>query len=446
MKTRIIFNTLALTTLLITSCSREVINNENTEKKGFALPVTVNVTREGDDATKATYNESTRKLEFSGGDKLFVRGNYDHWTKMFAGTLDYDAESGKFKGTIYTEDDTYKTYEDLFGHSDYTEATLLPAGYEDHGYLVINTQGTEEKYDDLLVIRNEYTLATSKAAGVEQFSYEKATSYSSGFALTPQNAILNFTINGLTACTEYAVVVSDGSDDRGGNVTTNGSGTATFAVGVSGGTESDNITLTVGGTPVTLNLFGGTNTEFVAGHVYNVTRSAAPVAKAAAEATAEDKGKLIGTDGKIYADVAAATAAGTTAVAKIIYIGTTGHATYTHGLALALTDEGQMTWEAAKTACNTTKNTSTPVTGATWLLASKDQWDYMKGTNGAGSYTALRDGFSGITGASNLKSDKYWSSTEDGENVAYYYFFYNGLWLTNSKSTTAIYARACLAF
>ena len=70
----------------------------------------------------------------------------------------------------------------------------------------------------------------------------------------------------------------------------------------------------------------------------------------------------------------------------------------------------------------------------------------MKGTNGAGSYTALRDGFSGITGASNLKSDKYWSSTEDGENVAYYYFFYNGLWLTNSKSTTAIYARACLAF
>ena len=50
--------------------------------------------------------------------------------------------------------------------------------------------------------------------------------------------------------------------------------------------------------------------------------------KPAAEATAEDKGKLIGADGNIYADVAAATAAGTTAVAKIIYIGVKGHGTY----------------------------------------------------------------------------------------------------------------------
>ena len=176
-------------------------------------------------------------------------------------------------------------------------------------------------------------------------------------------------------------------------------------------------------------------------------------AKTLAEATAEDKGKLIGTDGNIYADVAAATAAGTTAVAKIIYIGTTGHATYSHGLALALTDEGQMTWEAAKTACNTTKNTSTPVTGATWLLASKDQWDYMLGTNGAGSYTALRDGFTSV-GGSNLQSGEYWSSTEvdyngndlvDSDYARYYYFNYGGMWSYVGKGS-GYRVRACLAF
>ena len=140
-------------------------------------------------------------------------------------------------------------------------------------------------------------------------------------------------------------------------------------------------------------------------------------------------------------------------MAKIIYIGTTGHATYTHGLALALTDEGQMAWEAAKTACTTTKNTSTPVTDATWLLASKDQWDYMLGTNGAGSYNALRTGFSGITGASNLQSDSYWSSTEvdydgidqvDSDCARCYYFNY-GFWNYYGKGS-GYRVRACLAY
>ncbi|MCR4808928.1 MAG: Ig-like domain-containing protein [Prevotella sp.] len=171
--------------------------------------------------------------------------------------------------------------------------------------------------------------------------------------------------------------------------------------------------------------------------------------KAAAEATAEDKGKVIGIDGKIYTDVAAATAAGTTAVAKIIYLGPTGHATYSHGLALALTDEAnRMVWQDAINACSA-KNTSTPVTGATWLLASKDQWDYMMGTDGAGSYTALRDGFSGISGASNLQSDRfcdYWSSTEAGSNNAWSYFFGNGTWNDNEMKYRVEVVRACLAF
>ena len=166
--------------------------------------------------------------------------------------------------------------------------------------------------------------------------------------------------------------------------------------------------------------------------------------KPAAEATAEDKGKLIGTDGNIYADVAAATAAGTTAVAKIVYVGPTGHATYNHGLALALTDEDEwkMDWQAAINACSA-KNTSTPVTGATWLLASKDEWNNM--ITAAGGYTDLRDGFESV-GGSNLQSDGYWSSTEASYNLAWYYgFFLYGGWNTSSKGNTWR-VRACLAF
>ena len=98
------------------------------------------------------------------------------------------------------------------------------------------------------------------------------------------------------------------------------------------------------------------------------------------------------------------------------------------------------------TACNTTKNTSTPVTGATWLLASKDQWDYMMGANGAGSNTALRDGFNGITGASNLQSDVYWSSTELDSGNAWRYLFGSGSWGYGNKGSVRIRVRACLAF
>ena len=162
----------------------------------------------------------------------------------------------------------------------------------------------------------------------------------------------------------------------------------------------------------------------------------------AAAATSADKGKLICTSGHIHAN--GADAACTKArVAKIIYIGTTGHA-YNHGLALALTDEGQMAWGAAIDACSA-KNTSTPVTNATWLLASKAQWDYMMGADGAGSYTALRDGFSGITGASSLQSDSYWSGTEDGF-LAWFYRFDYGRWDYDRKDSYHVRVRACLAF
>ncbi len=166
--------------------------------------------------------------------------------------------------------------------------------------------------------------------------------------------------------------------------------------------------------------------------------------KPAAEATAEDKGKLIGRDGRIYDTKDDAEDAGTTAVAKIIYIGPTGHATYTHGLALALTDEGWMKWRAAKDACSA-KNTSTPVTGATWLLASNDQWNSM--IDGAGSYIALRDGFSSV-GGSNMHSDLYWSSTEhesDDYYEAWCYVFDDGHWGYNQQNNNC-WARACLAF
>lgn len=283
MQTKNIFKTLAFamlmpTMLLTTACSNDddlannATNTETVANKGYALPVTVNVTRQDDAAsTRATFDGS--KLNFSAGDKLFVGGNYDDWNKRFAGTLDYDAESGKFKGTIYTQDDTYKTYEDLFGYSDYTIATLLPAGYIDHGYLVINTNDPDVQYDDFVEEGDEYTLATSKADGVAQFSYEKSYNYNDGFALSPDNAILNFTVTGFTPNTDVNVSLTSMAYIITGTVTTDASGNATFAAGIMAGLNLQPFSLTVAGNPITI---VSSDKVVAEGKIYNITRAVTP--------------------------------------------------------------------------------------------------------------------------------------------------------------------------
>lgn len=134
-----------------------------------------------------------------------------------------------------------------------------------------------------------------------------------------------------------------------------------------------------------------------------VTVKSAEVAKAAKDVTSADKGKVIGTDGKIYTDAAAATAANTTAVAKVIYVGSnTGHDTYNHGLALALADEDfSEMWNDAKTDCSK----KTAVTNAVWMLPSQEQWETMASTDGAGSWAALGSSYG-------LGNHNYWTSTK----------------------------------
>lgn len=67
----------------------------------------------------------------------------------------------------------------------------------------------------------------------------------------------------------------------------------------------------------------------------------APAARTLAEATTEDIGKVAGADGKIYANVAAAKAASTTACAIIAYVGSETAEYQTHGLAIAMKDAAE---------------------------------------------------------------------------------------------------------
>jgi hypothetical protein len=259
MKTKNIFKTLVLAAVLVSACSKNEIDNDF---KGYTLPVTINVTRQGDAATRATYDGESKKLSFSTGDKLFVQGS-DSKAGEYAGLLAWQSE-GTFSGTIMTENEYDGTAEELLSSAtDGAEALLIPAGYKSYEYFELDDIAPDASYYQ----NKTNAFALTKAAAVEQFSFELAETYSSGFTLSSQNAIVSFTISGLTANKDVAVsfnpinyvVISK-------NVTTSAEGVATFAIGLDAGTQLG--TLTVDGKNIAM-----PTATTVAGHIYNISRN-----------------------------------------------------------------------------------------------------------------------------------------------------------------------------
>ena len=460
MKTRNILKALAFAMLvpallLTTACGSiddTINNNEDTARKGFALPVTLNVTRQ-DDATRAEYNESTRKLAFSAGDKLVVTCSYSG--SEFGGVLDWVSD-GTFSGTIYTKNEFSGTAQELFNSvfSTTVVGTLVPAGYDTYGYMTISNSGT---YECEAAFDNTKTFASTKKLAVEQFCYEWAfyDKSSSSFPRTPHNAILNFTVTDLVADTEYNVTV-DGGYTIAGTVTTDASGNATFAAGVGGGLYFKNLGLTVGDKIITLNFPADDERQFAGGNIYNINRSIYAV------------GHVICTDGSTYATVSAAATAGKTPVAMIAYVGSASDCT--HGLAIALEDVSSkyLKWIAygdnneGKTASQWCDgwNTSKPVTDGTWRLPSIKDWQYiLLGCGASGSYSENPTSLSCSELAAKLSAaggtalvtgyweGNYWSSNEVDYNYKWSVNFDGSASFTDhSFNENDFRARACLAF
>ena len=262
--------------------------------------------------------------------------------------------------------------------------------------------------------------------------------------LAAQNAIFKFTLQDLSAAAKSATEfkVSDGS---GNVITTVTPGSASGELYVAlpvmvAGTYWFNAT--IGSKPYIAK--ATTAAATVAGKYYLTTVKMATI------------GDVILSDGKF----AVRSSTGTN-VAMIAYLGSsTGVAGYTHGLALALSDvsANQLSWDntyannAGKTAAEWCSdwNTTKTITGGTWMLPSKDQWNKMinacKNVLGTkNDYRDLRDGFNGISGASNLQSAYYWSSTEVNSDNAWDCNFLNGNWDSDYKDYYCR-VRACLAF
>lgn len=187
-----------------------------------------------------------------------------------------------------------------------------------------------------------------------------------------------------------------------------------------------------------------TGKTYAASNGYSVSWKTFTYPVALSAVTSDYIGCVITSDGYVYAKVSDASAASKTAVAMIVYVGSsTDNDTYNHGLALALTDESENFWSTAKSNCYS-KNTSLAVTGASWMLPSKDQWATM--VSAAGSCATLCDGFSAVGGTNMQTDDFFWSSTEVNSMEAWYYYFFGKGGPSYGSKERKHAVRACLAF
>ena len=426
MKTRkLLWAALSMTAaLMMTACSSD--DNDTTEAPvapSAAKTIPYTVTVGGDEATtRATVDSNNKTLRFAEGDKLYITG------ENIQGELDLkDGDAGKSSGATFSGNLEYTGGGTPADDLELT-ATLVSA-QQNSGQVSVDAAGA--------VTVNYPTTAycTSVNDAVQQYSHltDESTYGAHAFTLAQQTAFLNFEITFIDNTadgTPLSTVVSNGNSaicTANVTTTTNAAGNvvAQFVLPVNAGTELSSATVTMG-SKAALAISDATLT----GKVYNVTRTQAAAALAL-NLTSPAVGQVIGSDGKNY-DYASLPS-GVTAVAKICYV------SGSNGLALALTDEGQMNWSTAITTCAA----HTPAfTGGTWKLATQGEWDNM--ITAAGSYSALCEGFSSV-GGTNMIPYYYWSSTEFDSNGAWSYEFGDGEWSADGKGEVAS-VRACLAW
>lgn len=166
-------------------------------------------------------------------------------------------------------------------------------------------------------------------------------------------------------------------------------------------------------------------------------------------------GSVIATDGKIYANVADASAAGTTAQAMVAYVGTASDCS--HGLAVALANasDGLIYEDAVDEVAYWAAGHT--VAGGTWRLPTVSDWMYMFQGCGGDAYTPTLTNEMAYScgdiqtlltaaGGTDMDTNLYWTSSEvTGTYLVWrYHFDKNQFW--EGAKNRSWYVRFCLAF
>ena len=418
-----------LTGVLLAACSNDdsVTEQRNVLEAGKTYYMSVEATKGSDEdaarTTRALTIGSDGKLSASwskDNDHVFLR---DHDSNLRFTSLLKPSNDGSIawlNGTVtpsadIPNDGTPISVTLIFPRKDWTynelEATSDHAA--ESGQL-----GTLED----IAARFDYSIASAQINKIEENSI---TSYTST-TFAPQQAIVKFTLlnkdNNDAALIPTRLRISASGLKTGetetGDITItpapNGNTNVIYAAlrGISGARVT--LTATVGDKTYIYNKAGVT---FAHGSFYPITvKMHEDKSVPLANVTTEHIGHVVGTDGWVYAK-ASDVPEPYSAVAMVACVGSgTG---YTHGLAVALTDEsGKMNQNDAKTAASTTKNSNTRVENGTWRLPSKQDWkDMFIGCggrdNGDGTMDCSAFNSKLATVSSALSSTQYWTSTNN---------------------------------
>ena len=173
------------------------------------------------------------------------------------------------------------------------------------------------------------------------------------------------------------------------------------------------------------------------------------------KATANDIGKVVGADGKIYINADEASTARTTAEAMIAYVGKVD-GVCEHGLAIELNDYSTSDVSATytnfdySTADNYASGKLT-IAERTWRLPTVADWQYMLAGNTSATEFSDISGFQTLLSAvgNNALADDtyYWTSTPvDSEKHKIIYQDNHAASIQESSNTQYWHVRCCLAF
>lgn len=208
-----------------------------------------------------------------------------------------------------------------------------------------------------------------------------------------------------------------------------------------------------------------TEKTYASGNGYSVSWRMTPIIPFT-EATANDVGRVIAIDGKVYDNTTIATAVNTTAVAIISYVGNPGDAGvgWYRGLAIGMSDYagGRVLWDDAASVAEKNNDTVVPAGTSGWFLPSIAQLEKVcqglatkkKGTaittelsveaNPNYTNSNLNSIITGAGGAG-FVDRAYCTSTAYNEYSAWYFNFRTGM-LSDKPKTDVGDVRSVIAF
>ena len=439
------------------ACSSDdnIIENQQPANPGEQVyTLTINASK-GNGTTRALDLEGTKLVaSWTDGDKLTVTNLTKSYTPL-SGTLTASNASGStatfsgtLSGTIDVGDQLILSYQeyDYFGSEFKSQDGTLKG-----------TNGAE-KYDCANAI---VTVASVDGSGNITIS-ESAASF------TTCTAMLKLTLQdgSRNALNATSLTISVGDEElytftpTAATYTTNGNGILYFAMPsaenvayIKLGADPSNIdekkaaveaatvtfTATVGGTTYTATKPGY---KFTEGKYYAATLKMVKV-YTLAESTV---GMIVGTDGKAYSVADKDNLpTGVTAAGMVAY------KNGSNGLVIALADEANtMNWSTANGASGAAAHTPA-VTGQTWKLPSKAEWNQMFGADAEediANYMSLNYALDAAGGTALPESySYYWSSTEFVGDIAYVELDCgSAYWHNNGYEDEDRLVRACLAF